>query len=282
MSLTDDIFQIKKIDVHMHARTRSKRFEDLHHAVKELTKGMDKNKIFKALILSRSCACSTEPEDRATTNKETLVFTDMEPERLYPVASVDVTEKLDKELEFIKKNHSRFLGIKLYPGYRPFYPVDKICDPVYDLAEHHRLPVFFHSGDLASSSGKLKYAHPLNIDDLATDRPNLKIVICHFGNPWILDAAEVAYKNKNVYIDLSGLVTSKGGNKRKYMKVLADNISKAIHYMEGCDKILFGSDWPMAEASDTILLIKELKIGEDNLHEIFYKNAENLFNLHER
>ena len=281
MGFDGDIFQIKKIDVHMHARTRSKRFEDLPHAVKKLTKEMDKNKIIKALILSRSCACSTEPEDRETTNKETLAFTDMEPERLYPVASVDVTEKSDKELEFIKKNHSRFRGIKLYPGYRPFYPADKICDPVYDLAEHYRLPVLFHSGDFASSTGKLKYAHPLNIDDLATDHPNLKIVICHFGNPWMIDAAEVAYKNENVYIDLSGLVTSQGGNKGKYT-VLADNISKAIYHMEGCNKILFGSDWPMGDASDTILLINELKIKEDNFHEIFYKNAENLFNLHER
>jgi predicted TIM-barrel fold metal-dependent hydrolase len=135
---------------------------------------------------------------------------------------------------------------------------------------------------LASPTGKLKYAHPLNIDDLATDRPNLKIVICHFGNPWILDAAEVVYKNENVYIDLSGLITSRGGNKREYMKVLANNLSKAIYHMEGCNKILFGSDWPMGEPSDTILLIRELTIKEDNLHEIFYKNAENLFNLNER
>jgi predicted TIM-barrel fold metal-dependent hydrolase len=28
--------------------------------------------------------------------------------------------------------------------------------------------------------------------------------MAHFGNPWIIDAAVVALKNKNVYVDVSG------------------------------------------------------------------------------
>ena len=31
----------------------------------------------------------------------------------------------------------------------------------------------------------------MNIDDIAVDNPELKIVMCHLGNPWI----EIAKKN---------------------------------------------------------------------------------------
>jgi len=63
-----------------------------------------------------------------------------------------------------------------------------------------------HSGDTLSSRGKVRFSHPINIDDVATDNTELKIVICHMGTPWLLNCQEVVYKNKNVYTDVSGLV----------------------------------------------------------------------------
>ena len=38
------------------------------------------------------------------------------------------------------------------------------------------------------------------------DYPNVKFVMAHVGNPWMMDAAEVVYKNVNVWADLSGLL----------------------------------------------------------------------------
>ena len=69
----------------------------------------------------------------------------------------------------------------------------------------------FHTGDTATSTGSLKHAHPLTLDAVANLRPELKIVICHFGNPWISDVAELIYKHPNVYADISGLVAGDGG-----------------------------------------------------------------------
>jgi predicted TIM-barrel fold metal-dependent hydrolase len=51
-----------------------------------------------------------------------------------------------------------------------------------------------HCGDTFATNAKLKYAYPLNVDEVATDNPDLKIIICHLGNPWILDCQEVLYK----------------------------------------------------------------------------------------
>ena len=42
---------------------------------------------------------------------------------------------------------------------------------------------------------------PLLVDDVAVDNPDVKFVMAHFGNPWLIDAAEVIYKNDNVWAD---------------------------------------------------------------------------------
>ena len=52
-------------------------------------------------------------------------------------------------------------GLKLYPGYEPFYPHDPRVKVVYDLAEEFDVPVMIHTGDTYTPKGKLKYAHPL-------------------------------------------------------------------------------------------------------------------------
>ena len=84
-------------------------------------------------------------------------------------------------------------GLKLYPGYEPFYPHDRRLQVVYDLAEEFQVPVMIHSGDTYSPKGKLKYSHPLEIDEVAVDHPGVKFVICHLGNPWLTDCMEVVY-----------------------------------------------------------------------------------------
>ncbi len=86
----------------------------------------------------------------------------------------------------------------------------------------------FHTGDTYNPRGKLRYAHPLNIDVVAVDNPGLKLVICHVGNPWILDCMETVYKNKNVYADISGLVL--GDFESKFKKFVLRHVRDMILY----------------------------------------------------
>ena len=54
--------------------------------------------------------------------------------------------------------------------------------------------------------GRLKYSHPLTLDDAASAFPDVQFVMCHFGNPFLSEAAAVMEKNPNVAADLSGLL----------------------------------------------------------------------------
>jgi hypothetical protein len=59
-----------------------------------------------------------------------------------------------------------------------------------------RYHLFLHTGDTYSTIAKVKYAHPLLIDDVAVDHRDVKFVLAHFGNPWLLDTAEVSTKTR--------------------------------------------------------------------------------------
>jgi predicted TIM-barrel fold metal-dependent hydrolase len=99
----------------------------------------------------------------------------------------------------------RVRALKAYLGYLHHGPDDPGYRPYYELAERFRVPVIFHTGDTYSPTAKLRYARPLLVDDVAVDHPGVRFVLAHLGNPWLTDAAEVVYKNMNVWADLSGL-----------------------------------------------------------------------------
>lgn len=173
-------------------------------------------------------------------------------------------------------------AIKFYTGYEHFYPADPRLRPYLDLLVKHRRPAIFHSGDTVCWQGgaKLKYAHPLHVDDLATEMPKLSIIIAHLGSPWIPDAAQVCYKNKNVYSDCSGFVYGgfKAHQRRLFMEYWRrfDDITEATG-PGGVSKILFGTDWPISDHAPYVEMVEELAGKHRN--KVFHGNAEKLFGL---
>ncbi len=103
----------------------------------------------------------------------------------------------------------KYSCIKIYLGYIHAFAYDKVYRPLYSIAEKYNVPVVFHTGDTYSTQGKLKYSDPLTIDEVAVDFPKVKFVIAHLGNPWVQSAAEVVYKNPNVYADASAFLIGK-------------------------------------------------------------------------
>jgi uncharacterized protein len=168
-------------------------------------------------------------------------------------------------------------GLKLYPGYEPFYPHDKRLKVVYDLAEEFDVPVMIHTGDTYTPTGKLKYAHPLEVDEVAVDHPNVKFVICHLGNPWLVDCMEVVYKNHNVYADFSGLIL--GEFTEAFEDFMEEQIGEVILYAGDPRKFLYGSDWPICSMKSYVEFVRQLQLPAQDLRSIMYENARALFKL---
>jgi len=170
-------------------------------------------------------------------------------------------------------------GLKIYLGYFPFPPDAPVYRTYYRLAEELKVPVIFHTGDTESSNGRLKYAHPLGIDEIAVEYRQVKFLIAHLGNPWLMDAAEVVSKNENVYADLSGFTA--GSDDYSYvLKYQIPRIREAIEWINNPSRLLYGSDWPLTPMKEYIDCIRILFPNEDDQEKVFCKNALQFFSLY--
>ena len=185
-------------------------------------------------------------------------------------------EKAAAELENIIKTDRHLVGFKIYGGYYHYFLTDKVYAPVFELAEQYGLPVTFHSGDTYSKKALLKYAHPLVGDEVAQTYPKANLILAHMGNPWIIDAAEVAYKNDNVYVDLAGLYIGKNFRKCQFDNQILQYHSLGLKLLHNYEKVLYGSDWPLVSMHDYIYFIKRI-VPEKEHDKVFRQNALHVF-----
>ena len=188
--------------------------------------------------------------------------------------------KLDREhLSLLEEKIQlpNVVGFKIYLGYYPFYAYDEKYKPIYELAERYKVPVVFHTGDTYSERGLLKYSHPLTLDEVAVFNREVNFVMAHFGDPWVLDGAEVVYKNRNMYADLSGLIVGAKKDVQRHMRTnFTNHLRHALDYCDHYDKLLFGTDWPLISMRDYIHFIKEI-IPPQHHEKVFYENALKVF-----
>jgi len=169
-------------------------------------------------------------------------------------------------------------GIKLYPGYDQYPINDPSLEGVFRIAEKHQVPVLIHTGDTYSRTAKVRMAHPLLVDDVAVDYPGVKFVMCHLGNPWFQDAAEVLYKNENVYADISGLTL--GEFSYEFERYVAMRLKDMITYMGKPGKqLMYGTDWPLVKMKPYLKLLGELNFTEEQLENITWRTASQLFKI---
>jgi uncharacterized protein len=177
----------------------------------------------------------------------------------------------------------RIAALKCYLGYLHYEPAHPNYRRYYELAGKARIPVVFHTGDTYSPFAKLKFAHPLGVDEVAVDHPDTRFVLAHLGNPWTVDAAEVVYKNMNVWADLSGLVVGDGSEfgveeYRDGLADIAERVRKAVRYAERPTRFVFGTDWPLVPIPAYRDFIAGVVPAE--LHDlVFAENAGSLFRL---
>ncbi|MBW3565249.1 MAG: amidohydrolase [Acidobacteria bacterium] len=171
----------------------------------------------------------------------------------------------------------RIKGLKLYPGYEPFYPHDPRMRVVYELAGEFGVPVMIHTGDTYDPKGKVKYAHPLEVDEVAVDFRDVTFVICHLGNPWVTDTMEVIYKNENVVADFSGLTL--GHFEERFERFMLAQLNEFVAFAGDPSKLLFGTDWPVADMGDYVRFVRQLNLSETETDLILWRNAARIFKI---
>jgi uncharacterized protein len=169
-------------------------------------------------------------------------------------------------------------GIKLYPAYEDYPINDGSLEAVFHIAAKYDVPVMIHTGDTYAKQAKIRQAHPLLVDDIAVDFPDVKFVLCHLGNPWFQDAAQVLYKNDNVYADISGLTL--GDFHYEFERYMLQRVKDLIMYMGDPGKqLLYGTDWPLAGMGTYLKFFDGLELPEEAKDNIAWRTAARLFRI---
>jgi len=247
----------------------------LSYTLEELLQTMERYGITRGFLLSPPLQGTV-----ALPNDKIIALCARSGGMLAPVVTVEPTAKdVKAAVKLAEENKKEVKGFKVRLGYVKASAESPVFSGLYDYAESERLPVLFHTGDTASSVGDLSRSHPLTLDGLANKREGLTMVLCHFGNPWFEDVAELIYKHPNVYADISGLITGSKGYAEKYVEWLAKKISEAIYFAGGAEKVIFGTDYPVTKHSDALDLVRRLDVEEPDKGKILWRNAERVFGI---
>lgn len=220
-------------------------------------------------------------------NRSLLLSEQEYPEYLSYCVGLDSTcfnvEQVAEQARLVEKHLQRksCVGIKLYPGYNHFYVYDSVLDPFYQLAMQYKKPVAVHTGMTATSRALLKYSHPLTLDEAAVRYPEVQFVMCHLGNPWIVDAVAVIEKNENVAADLSGLLEGRIANMPNFFAEkhgYLEFVKAWLEYLGGYERLMYGTDWPLANIANYIEFTQHI-IPARHHDKVFFDNANRIYGL---
>jgi len=245
----------------------------LKERIDALLDTMNSNNVEQAIIISSYVV----NEQRPSTSE--ILAAIEKHDKLHVVAGFSISnhdETIVEEYREYLKN-GKIKGLKIYPGYEHYYPYDPKYQKVIDLCTEYDVPLMIHTGDTYTPKGKIRYAHPINVDDVAVDNPEVKIIICHLGNPWFLDCQEIIYKNKNVYADISGLVL--GDFTEFYEKYLVGKITDFLNYAGEPKYLLYGTDWPISSMKSYLQFVSKLDLNDQERELIMRKNSQRLFKI---
>jgi uncharacterized protein len=263
------------IDCHVHLNNYAENpGRPTKENVRELFAAMDRNRIDHAVVLTSYRVDVDRPsvEDLLQLLADDTRTTVVEGLRWRSESRTDLFHMEERIRDGIVK------GIKLYPGYDRYAINDPSLETVFRIAAKHKVPVMIHCGDTYARDAKVRQAHPLLVDDIAVDNPDVDFVICHLGNPWFQDTAEVLYKNDNVYADISGLTL--GDFTYEFERYIVKRVEDMIAYMgEPGKQLMFGSDWPLVGLNTYVKFFHGLELPDEAKENMAWRTAARLFRI---
>jgi predicted TIM-barrel fold metal-dependent hydrolase len=177
------------------------------------------------------------------TNTFSARYASANPERLLAFGGVHARFTKDPEGQVEDLLQMGIRCVKIHPSHQ-LYPANAYTmgldalGRIYRRCEERGLPVTIHTGTSIFPGARSKYGHPMEIDDVAIDFPDLTILMAHGGRPlWMDEAFFILRRHPRVYLELSGIPPAK---LLEYFPRLA----------EIGDRVVWGTDWPSPGVKD--------------------------------
>jgi predicted TIM-barrel fold metal-dependent hydrolase len=247
------------------------RYQPQHQTVPEMAEMYRKLKMAFVVF-----TVDSPKEPKKISNEEIAELAHKHADVAIPFASVNPhrgKEGVAAAIRLIRDHKVR--GFKFHPSVQEFYPNDRLAYPLYEAIAEAKLPALFHTGQTgvgAQTRGgggiRLKYSHPMLLDDVAADFPDMPIILAHPSFPWQEEALSVATHKPQVYIDLSGW------SPKYFPPILVQYANTLLK-----ERILFGSDYPVIAPERWITEFDKLPIKPEVRPLILKQNAAKLLGL---
>jgi len=213
----------------------------------------------------------------ADSHEKTAEIVSQYPDRFIGVAVVDPREgmKAVRELERAVKE----LGLKCFYA-TPFRfgirANDKKFYPLYAKAVELDIPVFVYTTMTYRTDFPMDIGHPVYLDEVAMDFPELRIIAGLGGWPWVPDMVGVARRHRNVFI-------STAGHRPKYFATPGSGWEMLMQFGNTLlqDQVVFASSWwtydmPIGQVVEEM---QALPLKDSVKDKWLYENARRLFRV---
>jgi predicted TIM-barrel fold metal-dependent hydrolase len=173
-------------------------------------------------------------------NKKVGYIAEQFPDRFIAFAGVDPRRSEAPDLLRRCLEEFGMKGLKFHPD-NGYYPNSPEAYRLLDILQGAGAVLLTHTGP-GVPPAKGKYSHPLFLDDLASDFPDLMVIAAHMGHFWWREWVGLAFYQPNLFGDLAEWQILAKRNFSLFCKELREIIDIC-----GAEKILFGTDGPMFE-----------------------------------
>ena len=187
--------------------------------------------------------------------------------RFTPFGTVHPELSVETNLASLADNGIR--GVKLHPLFQDLSLADpRVIELLHGLAEAGVL-VITHVG-AGGSAAQNDRGSPRALAAALRAVPNLTLIACHFGGYHQLDEAE-----RHVVASRAVLETSWPP---RLAELEPERVREVIR-RHGADRVVFGSDWPMADPAREIATIRNLGLTDDEVNAVLGGTLAGLLGL---
>lgn len=173
-------------------------------------------------------------------------------DRFVPFGTVHPELPVEVNLASLQDNGIR--GVKLHPLFQDLHLADpRVVEIAAGLAEAG-LPVITHVGAGGDPAANDRGA-PQHVAALLDRVPGLTLMACHFGGYHRLEEAERHLVGSRALLETSWPPT---------VGELERNRIRTVIERHGADRVVFGSDWPMADPATEIAALRALGLPAED------------------
>lgn len=191
----------------------------------------------------------------------------LDPRRFVGFGSVHPARSPEENVASLRENGLR--GVKVHPLFQGFALDDRRLYDVLEALEGEFVAVF-HVGPEHPGDPRGALATPAMIRDIAQAFPRLDVVAAHLGGYHAFDEALEVVNGLDVHLDTSwppGIASLDPARVRSAIE------------RHGADRVVFATDWPMADPETEIASIRALGLSDEDTDAVLGGNFARLLGL---